>query len=575
MKKISTVSMLLFFSGLIISGIAVFAAALGLDKNPGGWGRVRVFMFIVGLFLMLCAGIYYRYADQFSPIVRHSLGRFTSWMEANRISASLLRFFRRYGFTFPVAVFVILVYIWFVSSGTWTNWVSPTRYYADLVRGFQRGKLFIPDEPDPRLAELLNPYDPSERAGTDAPIDITYYKGRYYLYWGPVPALILLAIRPIVYGRVGDLQLVFGFVCGIFLAQFFIIIFIWDRFFCRHPKWMLALSIVLAGVAGPVLFMLNNFRGARIYEASISGGQFFLMGGLLFIFIALGRKLPSNWDLFLAGIFFALAIGSRLSLFIPIGVITAISAFWILKSNINLSQKASNLFVLGFPLFFCFVCLGWYNWARFGSITESGLYYQLAGGYIQKNYPDLIKPIYIVQNLYNYLLSPFRIETQFPFAHVEYGNSKAIFSSYRLPSLYNSQQITGLFYIAPFVVFSVIPPLALLFPCFKKATVTSIENDSDTYTYKWIILVLSASFLSAFGFLTLFFWAAMRYIEDFMPSLVILSVIGFWQGYQIFTDKPALKKYFISFGLALAIISIVMSSLIAISINDLRFAFIK
>lgn len=567
--------MILFILGLIIANLAVFAELLGLDKNPGSWGKARTALFIVGCLIILWAVVYYRSADRIDAMIRSFLGRLVAWMEVNQYAANLLGFFRKNGFTLPIVFFVVVIYVWFISSGTWTNWVSPTHYYANLARGFQLGHLFIPTRPDQRLSELPNPYDPSARVGIDAPLDITYYHGRYYLYWGPVPAVILLAVQPLVHGRVGDLQLVFGFICGIFLAQFFILIFVWNRFFQRHPKWMLAFSIFLAGLVSPVTFMLNNFRGARIYEAAISGGQLFFMGGLLLIITSLNVSLPSRWKLLLAGIFLALAIGTRLFLFIPVGVIAAINVFWILKSRTELSRKALNLFMFGFPLVLGFACLGWYNWARFGSVTESGLYYQLAGNNIQKNYPDLIKPIYIYQNFYNYLMSPFRLDAQFPFAYVEYGNNKAVFSSYHLPSLYTSQQITGLFYTVPFVVFSIIPVLTLLFARFKKLPAAAFAIGVDDYVYNWVIIVLGASFLLAFGFLTTFFWTAMRYMEDFMPALIMLSVIGFWQGHQMLADKPVLRKYFTSFGFVLAIISIVMSNLIAISINDLRFLFIN
>ncbi|HET7144378.1 MAG TPA: hypothetical protein VFI68_10195 [Anaerolineales bacterium] len=567
--------MILFFLGLIITNLAVFAELLGLDKNPGSWGKARTALFIVGCLIILWAVVYYRSADRVDALIRSFLGRLFTWMEVNQYTANLLSFFRKNGFTLPIVFFVVVIYVWFISSGTWTNWVSPTHYYANLARGFQLGHLFIPTQPDQRLSELPNPYDPSARVGIDAPLDITYYNGRYYLYWGPVPALILLAVQPLVHGRVGDLQLVFGFICGIFLAQFFILIIVWNRFFHRHPKWMLAFSIFLAGLVSPVTFMLNNYRGARIYEAAISGGQFFFVSGLLFIIVSLNSSLPSRWKLSLAGIFFALAIGTRLVLFIPVGIIAVLTALWVFKSNSGLPQKIFNLFMFIFPLVLGFASLGWYNWARFGSFTESGLYYQLAGYYVQKNFPDLFKPIYIYQNIYNYLISPFRLEAQFPFAYVEYGNSKAVFSSYRLPSLYTSQQITGLFYTVPFVVFSIIPFLALLSTRIKKQSRMAFATGNDGHLYNRIILALGASFLSAFGFLTLYFWTAMRYIEEFMPALIMLSVIGFWQGNQMLADKPVLRKYFSSFGFGLAAISIVMSNLIAISINDLRFLFIK
>jgi len=579
MKNKSTLLIIVLFLGLLLANTAIFAATLGLDKNSGSWGRARILIFMIGVFLILCAGVYYFYSEQIEAIIRKFMRRSILWMEAHEYTARLLRFFRLYGFIFPIAIFVILVYVYFVSAGTWTEWISPTRYYADLERGFEHGKLFVPGFSPSELSELSDPYDPSARAaaGIRTPIDISYYNGRYYLYWGPVPSLILLAIRPITYGRVGDMQLVFGFVCGILLAQFFIIIFIWDRFFLHHPKWILTLSTILVGFSGPILYMLNNVKGSSVYDASIVGGQFLFISGLLLILVTLGRKTPSNWRLFLAGAFFALSIGSRLSLVIPVGVVTAISALWILKSKTELSQKTLSLFALALPLSLGAASLGWYNWERFGSITESGFYYQLAGIHIQKHYADLVKPIYIYQNLYNYFLNPFRLESQFPFAYVGYGNSQPIFPSYNLPALYTSQQLTGLFYLAPFVIFSIIPPLALLFASFRKSPAKSllVVNHDDDHAYRWIILVLGASFLSTLAFLASFFWAAMRYIEDFMPSLVILSLIGIWQGYQMLADKPALKKYFIPFGLVLVIASIVMSVLIAISINNLRFAFIQ
>jgi hypothetical protein len=576
MKNRAMLLGILFLSGLFCIGAAFFAEGRSLDKAPGDWGRGRILVLTLGAFLLLCAGTYYRYGVQIEMAIR----RFIFRLESYKSTAELLRFLRSYSFIFPIVIFVMLVYVYFISSGTWTTWVSPTRFYADLTRGFERGDLFVPGHPPSELRDLLDPYDPVARAaaGIRTPIDISYYNGRYYLYWGPVPSLILLAIRPITYGRVGDMYLVFSFVCGIFLAQFLIVIFIWDRFFPHHPKWMLILSTFLAGLTGPVLYMLNNITGSSVYDASISGGQFFFISGILCVFVALGRKAPSNWSLFLAGTFFSLSVGSRSSLILSVGVVTAISALWILKSKIELYRKALSLFALSLPLFLGAVSLGWYNWERFGSITESGLYYQLTGGNVnlQKNYSNMLRPIYIYQNLYNYFLNPFRFKPQFPFIHVRYGNVYPVFSSYALPALYNSQHITGLFYIVPFVVFSLIPPLALLSGRFWKSPATSLLiNHNDDIAYRWIILVLGASFLSIFAFLISFFWVAMRYMEDFMPSLIILSVIGFLQGYQMLAKKTVLRKYFTVFGIVLAIISIIVSGSVAISVNNLRFVFIQ
>lgn len=561
-------SLLLFFVGLFFAGVAIFAETLGLDKNPGEWSRVRIFILILGITFGAVSVVFYLYSDRINVLWRH----FLSTKGLDTKNKKKFTFWHEYGITVPVILLIIAIYIWYVSSGTWLDWVSPTRYYANLARGFQLGQLHIPSQPDPLLSQLPNPYDPSARVGIEVPHDITYYDGKYYLYWGPAPALILLAVQSIVGGRVGDLQLVFGFSSGIFVAQFLILLLIWRRYFQQHPKWMFLFFIFLTGAVGPVAFMLNNFRGARIYEAAISGGQFFFMGGILFVFVSFNKGI-FKWFLLLAGIFLVFAVGTRFFLVIPVGVVAALVVFWIGRANVGLSQKLLNVSFFISPLFLGAVCLGWYNWARFGSIAEFGLYYQLAGNYIQKNYQDLIKPIYAIQNLYNYLAAPPRFEAHFPFFFVEYGSDVAIFPFYHLPELYTAQQITGLLYLVPFIIFSIIPIASLMFPHLKKKSSFTHVDKGNEYFYNWMIVTLGVVSLSAFGFLMAFFWAAMRYIEDFIPSLVVLSVIGFWQGYQMLADKPTLRKTFVFVGLALAVVSIVMSNLIAISINDLRFLF--
>lgn len=561
--------LLLFFVGLFIAGVAIFAETLGLDKNPGEWSRLRIFILSLGITVGTVSALFYAYSDRINKLWK----RFLSKKGLDAKAVSFIAFWHEYGPAVLVIPLVIAIYIWYVSSGTWLEWVSPTRYYADLARGFQSGQLHIPAQPDPLLSQLQNPYDPSARAGIEVPHDITYYNGRYYLYWGPVPALFLLVWQSVFGGRVGDLQLVFIFSSGIFMAQFLILLSVWRWYFKQHPKWMLLISIFLTGVAGPVAFMLNNFRGARIYEAAISGGQFFFMGGVFFLF-AFFKKGVSKWLLFSAGVLLALAVGTRFFLVISVGAVAALVVFGIGRTNEGLLQKLLNLSFFVLPLFLGAVCLGWYNWSRFGSIIESGLYYQLAGHNIQENYPNLIKPVYAIQNMYNYLVAPPGFDAYFPFFFAEYGSDVSVFPAYNLPELYTSQQMTGLFYLVPFVVFSVIPLESLMFPGLKKRSLFTRESREDDYFYNWMVVNLGVTSLSAFVFLLTFFWAAMRYIEDFFPSLIILSVIGFWQGYQMLADKPALQKKYVSIGLALAIVSIVMSNLIAISINNLRFLFI-
>lgn len=561
-----TLAILLMSSLCIFLGIILFANSLGLDTNTS-WGRARSTAFAINLLAIILAAIFTFAPNKIEQAIVKLFRKTLNKLSSIFISQEQVNTIRSYFFTLPAIAFVIITYIWLVSSGTWAVWNSPTRYYANLARGFANGTLYIPGKPDPRLEKLTNPYDPTQRVGINVPVDVSYYHGKYYLYWGPVPSLLLVPIQSIYHGRVGDLQLTFFFTCGIFLLLSALIINIWNLFFSQQPKWLLLISILLVGMAGPTLFMLNNFKGARIYEAAIAGGQFFLIAGLFTAVTTLGKPV-SYWKSLLIGILWALSIGTRLFLIIPIGAISVTLVYFWFSEKRKLTEKITQTLFLLIPIIFGGIALGWYNWARFGSVTESGLYYQLAGPNLQKNYSLLIHRDYFIQNLYNYLFQPFENSTQFPFISVRNGITTPILLSYILPPIYNSQQITGILFSTPFVILSLIP-IFLLFTQSRNIKSNQYRN------LNWISFLLGISTLTAFLFLMLFFWAAMRYIDDFMPSLLTLSTIGLWQGYATWAHKPMQKKLFTIFSVTLASTSLLLSFLIAISINDARFEIIR
>jgi hypothetical protein len=559
MKSRRIVSYVFLLSGLISLGVILFADILGLDDHSG-WGRTRILALIANVLFITCIVIYLKYQAAVEVKIE-------TLMQRSSFTTKILVFCKKYGFTLPIAALVIVIYIWLVSSGTWTQWVSPTRYYANLAKGFENGNLFLPGAPHPRLSELPNPYDPVARKDIDVPVDLSYYNGRYYLYWGPVPALMIVPIQSAFQGRVGDLQLTFAFTCGIFLLLSILLIRIWDVYFHDLPKWLLGLSILLAGLSNPILFMLNNFKGARIYEAAITGGQFFLVGGILAVITTIGKPL-SPWKLMLSGFLFVLAIGTRFFLLLPIGAI-ALTLFYVwFQEKDSLMETIKRISYFALPLILGGLAIGWYNWARFGSFTETGFSYALAGVNLQKNNDLLIQPIYFLQNFYNYIFHPFSFNSQFPFVQVDYGRIAPLLSVYPLPNFYSAQQTTGLLFTVPFIVFACLPLLSLITRKYK-------DDQHSGNSLSSIVLICTASLVTAFLFLMCFFWSAMRYLEDFMPALLILSMIGFWQGYKSLLDKPTKLGRFIFLSLALAFLSVLLSVLLAMSINDARFEIIQ
>ncbi len=566
MRKHNLVHLLFVIGGLAIALAAVFAEQLGIDRSAG-WGRGRVVLLVTGILIVVVAALAWLESGRTDSIVKRLEGalRGATW------GFRLLDATRSYWLAIPLDLFVVFVYVWLVSSGTWTQWVSPTRYYADLARGFQQGHLYLATKVNAELLTLADPYEPLPSGGTRGPIDYSYYNGKYYLPWGPVPALIVLAWHGLFHIWLGDLQLTFGFVCGIWLAELLLAMLIWANYFRNLPKSLLWMSILLLGLAGPVPFMLNNYLAARIYEAAVTGGQFFMLAGLFLALLALERS-SLQWIFGLAGALWALAVGTRLDLVLPIVVMAVFVTAWVLRVNGVSGRSIRNLAILMVPLALGGALLAWYNWARFGSFTESGYFYQLAGLNLHKHWDERFSLGYILPNFYAYLISPVNLKPAFPFLDVAPATTpgSAAFQP-AFPHFYLSQIITGLAWLSPFVVFALIPMgrTVLLWLDRKRAGRTAAAEMPGLLS--WIQLTLASSSLVTFVFLMLYFWAAMRFLVDFFPSLILLGAIGFWLGYDWVRRNPTWKWIYTSIGISLAAASIVVSLLAAISASSMHF----
>lgn len=458
---------------------------------------------------------------------------------------------------------VLTIYVWFVSWGTWTQWQtdSQTRshYYDQLAASFLKGKLSLDITPDPALLALPNPYDRSALAEIPYPLDTSFYAGKFYLYFGPVPALLLMAPKAIFHGEIGDQYVVFTFVCGILLIQSLLIIKLWKRFFPALPLWIVAGSLLLAGLAPPLNWILGK---TAIYEAALTGGQFFFLAGLYSAIDALDRASVSRWKLALTGLLWSAAIGSRITLLLPIGLMT----FMILVAVIR-TQDRSDLFSkvipamtsLGLVLGLGLGCLGWYNLARFGSIFETGLRYQL-GPENNGHWQELFSPGYVVQNLYNYTVYPPKVQPGFPYLFALAGRKKPVLTFVATPDFYQTQKMTGIIPSAPFTVLGIVPAIAML----RKRS-RPLARDEDRRFFQWIVAGLYGSFLSIFAIYIGYYWAAERFFADFFPCLIMLSIIGFWQLASHFPQRSLSRVLVLVGATSLLGVSIISSNLLAMS----------
>jgi hypothetical protein len=528
--------------GLAIIGIARIANHTG-PGHDAYFGAIRILALTIGILIVVCSLLFF--------FVRSKIKRI-------------------YFLTAMICASVVAIYIWFVSVGFWTLWPKTTNFYDLLANSFRDNQLFLEIKPDPSLLSLPDPYSVEARKARP---DIFYifdgslYNGKFYLYWGPAPAVLLTAVKVLYLQEVDDQSIVFAFAVGLFIVQSVFAFKIWWRFFRDLPEWTFLLGILVCGLISPTTWMLNQ---PEIYEASILSGQFFLMGGLLSAAAALDTEpSPSTWRLVLAGTLLSLAIGSRLILIIPVVFIGGMIVVWMMRTYVRPRSRrnlALALTALAVPLIAGAVLLGWYDWARFGSIFESGLRYQLSGIDYRDHFKDIFSIAYIPANLYNYLLTPFKVLRTFPFLKPLSGD-RSFALNYTVPGFYYSREkITGLLYAVPFLLFAFVPAAELASKMFKKPPSHPSPGEAPRQlSLAWISSTLLGATLLTIIMIMLYFYCTMRFAADFSPALTVLALIGFWQGYDMLAKRKFLPSLYALIAISVAFVTILMSTLLAIS----------
>ena len=512
--------------GLAAAGSMLFAYQLGLDNNTA-WGSKRIILFLIGVIIFVTS-LSYREDNFIGRLFNSKRGRL--YLAATIAGSG-----------------IILVYAWWVSLGLWTNWPATTNYYDLLATAFGHGQLALEVEPDPALLALADPYIPDNRQGIPVLWDASLYESKYYLYWGPAPALVLTLVKLFYAKEIGDNLLTFAFITGMFVFLALILLEIKKNYFSQTPRRVVIFGIMLGGLINPILFVLVN---PRVYEAAVASGQFFFTGGLYWLFTAFNR--PSIPRLALAGIFFALAVGSRTILVLPVAFLTLVVLIWAVKAN--RAKTFAFIPALALPLALGAAGYAWYNYARFGSVAEFGYSYQLTGFNIHETAGQTFSLAYIPLNLFKTLLNPFETKTSFPFIRPTLWAGPSWFYGYR-PKIYYllAESITGILVGSPFLVFAFIAGLR------KKQDIN------------WISTSLIGSTLLIFLTLQIFFYTTMRYLLDLVPALTLLAVTGFWQGLHLLKPRRPAQYLFAILGAGLWAYTILVSFLLAFSSNLQRF----
>ena len=626
-KILPAINAALTVAGLGMVAAAIYATQLGIDRNSD-WGPSRRFLLVVGCLLVL--GAHRRTVFQGLNRVGEKLGGWISaawegawndpaasiwrinarrrldrlWIAllavpparllADGIVAPISRLLRAFGSTRLARIFtgsegglaqiaswslfllISVVYVWIISVGRWTNWPESTHYFSLLGEAFRQGQTHLLVQPDPALLALSDPYDLELREQISTLWDVSLYEGKFYLYWGPSPALILGPLQLLGLSQIGDQFLVLGFVAGAFLFSLLLMLALWRKYFSDLPWWTVIPGVLIAGLANPMPWLLNR---PAVYEAAISGGQFFLMSGLYVAILGLMSKKPNIWMLTLGGASWALAVGSRATLAPAVIFFAGMVGLGIAYRARGFQRIRSTLVpVVAFaaPLILGAVLHGWYNADRFGSVLELGHRYQLGRWNKSVQYESVFSISNVFPSLHNYLINPPRTLSVFPFVKPRWGEYYIWPLHMEAPENYYTEQVTGLLYSVPAVLFSAVAvfnikrsiwPRPLESPNVRQNT----NGSSPGFLLSWLTLTLAGGALLLLLPIIVHVSATMRHLADVVPTLSILSTIGFWLGYRSFSGRPGARYGYLLFAWLVTLATAAMGLLLAVTGYAARF----
>ena len=283
-------------------------------------------------------------------------------------------------------------------------------YYNLLTRGFLKGQLSLDIPADPFLATLKDPYDPIARGGHGMH-DASYFKGRYYLYFGVTPVLVLFApVRLLTEWFIDERFAALVFSYAGFLFSVATLQVIRRRWFEDAPAWVSVAGVVALGLATMVPTLL---RRPSIWEVPISCAYALFMVTVYCVWRAVAGGRPRTW-LALASLTMGLCIGAR-----PVYLGAAVLLLVPLAVRFGeWRQRAwwtTWLCAVG-PIACVGAGLATYNFLRFGSPVEFGQTYQMAGDNV--SHMKLFSPSFATYSARVYLFSPAGLTPFFPFVTV-------------------------------------------------------------------------------------------------------------------------------------------------------------
>ena len=395
-------------------------------------------------------------------------------------------------------------------GGPALNWHGQTsEYYALLTDAFLAGQTSLLVPPSAELLALPDPYDPAAN-GRFRLHDASLYHGKYYLYYGPAPALVLFLPFKVLTGShlPGRAAVALFYACGYACScALFFLLARRERWDC--PQWFASSAVVSLGIPPGLVFLVTR---PSFYEVAISAGYCFIMAAFALVARSLEEDSSRTASRIGAGLCFGLAAGCRPHLAL-LAILMVVLVAWRTRSH------KTRVLAFALPVVLCGVLLASYNYARFQNPFEFGTHYHLANEVLDQGSPFALAKF--VPGVCYLLILPPWFGPHYPFVGPSWNPSP--FAG--LPKGLSLNPTIGVLWLAPLALLGLMTPSVWA----DRRIKDSVKLGSTRFT-------IASLYICSMGLMALFAslgWIAGRYLVDFAPELVLLSWIlltASWQG---------------------------------------------
>ena len=444
-----------------------------------------------------------------------------------------------------VIIYVTLLAIWLVYWITDTSLIKTedktndyiTPYMGQAVDMVLDGKVYLEQEPSKELMNLSNPYDNTLRnaENVDYVWDMAYYNGKYYVYFGILPVLTVMAPYKFITGDYMELNTVvfiFATLTIIFIMKSIMLIF--RRWFKDVPFKFLILFFV-AVISGGIIMWIC--RRPITYEVAIISGYYLVIQGIFFILKTIEKQKVNYIYMCLACLSLALAVACRPNLLIASLLIVPVLLKIFINNIKNRENILKNILVVAIPYGIVGISLMLYNYVRFDNIFEFGAQYQITVNDM-RNLGNRIMTIPI--GLISYLFKIPTIISQFPFAQISY-DTITFYGYY-----WSSAMAGGIFILSPI--------------CFALFLIPKIRNKINKELF-FVIIMLSLVGIIICILDIVLGGNSQRYAADYAWMFLFAGMMTIMAIYQIIKNEK-IKHYIYKVTLVLVVFSGIINFLL-------------